>query len=159
MKKKSENTIKKVGLFDHLKAIYLEPYNPDYFKNMSETDRKTFSTYMINRYISMNPDWLFLANYVQKFSYDMTPEMLYKVYANFIPKGKTYLKYIKGKKEKKFNKELIRLFVDYFECSEKEATEYLQILFNEPDGDKKVRDIIELYGKTEKEIKVLLKVN
>ena len=94
IKPKKKEKIKGKGLFDHLKAIYLEPYDPNYFDNFSESDKKTFSPYMINRYLSMNSNWLFLTNFVQQYSFDMPVEALYKVYANLIPKGGTFLKFV-----------------------------------------------------------------
>ena len=155
--KKKEKAIKGKGLFDHLKAIYLEPYNSKYFEEMTEMDKKTFSPYMINRYLSMNPEWLFITNTVQQYSFDMPTEALYKVYANFIPKGRTFLKWVKGKKEKKYNKELIELISSYYEVPQHEATNYITILLSKDEWTERLVEICKMYGNTDEEIKLLLK--
>jgi len=157
IKPKKKEKIKGKGLFDHLKAIYLEPYDPKYFDNMTEVDKKTFSTYMINRYLSMNPEWLFITNIVQQYSFDMTSEALYKVYANFIPKGRTFLKWVKGKKEKKYNKELIELISLYYEVPQREAINYITIFLSKPEWTERLVEICRMYGNTDEEIKILLK--
>jgi len=155
--KKKEKVIKGKGLFDHLKAIYLEPYDSKYFDNMTEVDKKTFSPYMINRYLSMNPEWIFIVNLVQQYSFDMPIEALYKVYANFIPKGRMYLKWVKGRKEKKYNKELIELISLYYEVSKREATNYITILLSKEEWRERLIEVCKLYGNTDKEIELLLK--
>ena len=155
--KKKEKAIKGKGLFDHLKAIYQESYDPKYFDNMSETDKKTFSPYMINRYLSMNPEWLWLTNLVQQYSYDMTPEALYKVYADLIPKGNIFLKWIKGKKDKQYNKDLIELVSLYFEVSKRDAATYILIFLSKDEWKERLIEICKLYGNTDEEVKMLLK--
>lgn len=157
IKPKKKETIKGKGLFDHLKAIYQQSYDPKYFDKLSETDKKTFSPYMINRYLSMNPDWLWLTNVVQQYSYDMTPEALYKVYANTIPKGNIFLKWVKGKKDKQYNKELIELISLYFEVSQRDAATYIMILLSKDEWTKRLIEICKLYGNTDEEVKMLLK--
>jgi len=157
IKPKKKEKVKGKGLFDHLKAIYLESYDPKYFDDLSETDKKTFSPYMINRYLSMNPEWLFITNIVQQYSFDMPTESLYKVYANFIPKGKTFLKWVKGRKEKKYNTELIELVSLYYEVSKYEATNYITILLSKDEWKERLIEVCKMYGNTDAEIKLLLK--
>jgi len=157
IKPKKKETLKGKGLFDHLKAIYQEPYDPKYFDKLSETDKKTFSPYMINRYLSMNPEWLWLTNLVQQYSYDMTPEALYKVYADLIPKGNIFLKWVKGKKDKQYNKELIELISLYYEVSTQDAATYIMILLSKDEWKKRLIEICRMYGNTDEEIKILFK--
>ena len=158
----SQDTGKKKGktIFDHLKAITQDSYDPEYFQKLSERDKKTFDVYMINRYLSMHPDyeWIIIINEYQKVSFDMTPESVYKLYASDFPKDRVFLKYIKGEVVQKYKKELIDLFREYFQVSKKEAREYLDILYNISDGLREVVDIVSMYGKTEKEIKKLVKI-
>ena len=157
IKPKKQDKIKGKGLFDHLRAIYQEPYDPKYFDNLNETDKKTFSVYMINRYLSMNSKWLFIVNYVQQYSFIMPTEALYKVYANFIPKGRTFLKWVKGRKETKYNKDLIELISLYYEVSRREATDYITILLSKDEWIERLVEICRMYGNTDKEIRLLLK--
>jgi len=44
-------------LFDHLNAITAEQ-DPKYFDKLSEEDLKSWSNFMINRFLSMKPEWV-----------------------------------------------------------------------------------------------------
>ena len=81
------------SLFDHIKAITNEQ-NPKYFDTLEEADMKSWSNYMVNRFLSMKMEWIELVNELQK--YNLQPKELYKLYTNILPKGKQWLKYIKG---------------------------------------------------------------
>ena len=45
------------GLFDHIKAI-TQYQDPKYFDKLDDEDLKSWSNYMIHRFLSMNPDWI-----------------------------------------------------------------------------------------------------
>ena len=91
---KEDKQPKSKSLFDHLDAIYVGR-NPDYFKTLSASDKKTWSNYMITRFISMNPAQIDITNYIQKFS-SLPPEMLYRFYVDMIVRGRQYSKYVKN---------------------------------------------------------------
>ncbi len=74
------------------------------------------------------------------------------MYLDFLPKQKTFDKYIKGKKEGKYNKELLQYLSKWYGVSQREVTDYLELL---PKDDVVV--ILKKYGLTEKEAKKLLK--
>ena len=76
-------TVKKKSLFDHIKQI-TDVQNPNYWEEISDEDKKSWSNYMVNRFLSMKMDWIDIVNEVQK--YQMEPEILYKVYTNIFPK-------------------------------------------------------------------------
>lgn len=105
---------------------------------------------MVNRFISMNPKYLELVNYVQLTPYE-NKEQLYNIYKEMLPKNKTYFKYLKSKRKPK-SKELIAHFCDYFECSAREANDYITLL-----KKKDIKKILTSRGLDEKEIKVILK--
>ena len=44
-------------LFDHIKAI-TQFQDPNYFDKLEEDDLKTWSNYMIHRFLSMNSNWI-----------------------------------------------------------------------------------------------------
>ncbi len=155
-KKKKQKSPKIKSLFDHIKSLTQEPYDPKYWDNLSEGDKKTLSPYMIHRFISMNPDWVEIANLFQQYSYDLSPEIVYKLYADTLPKSRIFLRYIKGKKADTFEKELVNLLCKDMQISKKEAIEYLKIYFVYPGGMDELKYIISKYGKTEKQIKKLL---
>jgi hypothetical protein len=146
------------NLFDHLKAI-TSIQDPEYFKRLSEADKKTWSTYMLNRYLSMSEDYLEIINELQKYTLGipLTPETVYNLYSNIFPKSNIFLKYVKGQNFYSYNKELLNIMVEHFKLSKSELTDYLDICFNTDEGKEYLTNIIKKYGIDEKEIKKLLK--
>lgn len=145
---------KKATIFDHLDNITV---NKKEWDKMSAEDQKAFVPYLINRWLSMSMDYIDLVNELQKYSIGLlNPSEVYKLYFDILPKKKTYNKYIKGKKAQKYNDELIKLISSHYLVSESEAIDYLEI-YTEKDLDS-LKDIIKLYGKSDKEITKLLKI-
>jgi hypothetical protein len=145
-------------LFDHLNAITSEQ-NPDYFKTLTEEDVKSWSNFMINRFLSMKPEWVELIATLLPLSQTLEPEEMYKLYINILPKGKQYLKYTKGKAEDKYEKFLLDLIVKHYQCSERQATDYIEVLYATREGRENIKYICELYGTDKKEIgKLKLKI-
>ena len=157
LKKTEEEKIKTKNLFDHLKAITQVDYDPEYFDKLNEGDKRTFLIYMINRYLSMNPEWLPIVNYFQQYLQYVSAKEAYKFYACMIPKDKTYLKYIKSE-DTKYNKDLINIVSQYYEASIKESIEYLDLLYVIPGGIKWTERLCSKYGYDEKEIKKMIKI-
>jgi hypothetical protein len=137
----------KFTIFDWLQEV---TYNKTSWNSFSNEQKKTFEPYMINRLLSMNKDYLELINYIQ-----MIPiadkEKYYKIYCGLVPKKKIWNKYIKSSSNSK-NKELINYMTLYFECSNKEVSEYLDLLSKE-----QIKDILYSFGIDDKKIKELLK--
>ena len=136
-------------LFDWLNQITLYKKEWDSF---TEEEQKTFNNYMITRFLSMNKDWIEIINMLQQYTIGMESKDVYNLYVNMIPKGKKFLRYIKGKKDKKYNKELINILCNYFECSKLEVMQYMDLLSKE-----QIKDTLVMYGKNKKEIKTLLR--
>ena len=149
-KKKTENTVKAKGIFDHLSGIKEKKVAWD---SLSEMDKKSFSPFIINRWLSMNLDLLPIINILQKYTIGTLKEReVNKLYYDFLPKEKTFDKYIKGKKEAKYNKELLNHLSNWYGVSNREVEDYLEILSKE-----QVIEILMKYGLTDKESKKLLK--
>ena len=145
--------VKAKSLFDHLSGITDKKVKWD---SLSELDHKSFSPYMINRFLSMNMDFIELINEFQKYTIGgLDAREVYKLYSDILPKQKQYNKYIKGKTTDKYNSDLVELLSKHFLVSEKEAIEYLDI-YSDTSLDP-VKEIIKKYGKTDKEITKLLK--
>jgi hypothetical protein len=81
---------------------------------------------------------------------------VYQLYLDILPKKKIFAKYIKGKKSDKYENELVAFIAEHFQVSEKDAEEYINIWF-ELDNGKELESVLKLYGKTDGEIKKLLK--
>jgi hypothetical protein len=119
-------------------------------ENISEESWKSWNTFMINKYVSMCPEYIELVNYVQRIPYDQNKQ-IYSIYREMIPKRKVFLKYI-GSKKKKQNLELADYIAQYFHCSLGEADEYIDIL--QKNG---VRSILYKMGMEDEIVDKLLK--
>ena len=124
-----------------------------HWNDFTEDEQKKFSPFIINRWLSMDKDFLEIVNFFQKYSIGtLEPREVYKWYCDMLPKGKRFNKYIKGKKDKKYNTELIDIMVTHFECSKSQVKDYLDLI-----AKNELIEILEKYGMNEKTIKRLLK--
>jgi len=116
----------------------------------SDEDWDMFNSYFIHRVLSMNPDYLELVNEVQTILPQNKKE-IYSIYKEFIPKNNKWSKYIKSTTKTK-SKELISYLKGYWECSNKEALEYYNLL-----DKSEIVSILNSIGLNKKDIKQLLK--
>lgn len=145
-------------LFDHIKAV-TQFQDPNYWDKLEEADKKTWSNYMIHRFLSMNSDWIEVLSEIQPYTQTLEPKQLYLLLIGLLPKGRHYLKYTKGKKVNKYEDWLIDLIKEDFMCSLKEAEEYCEILYSTREGRENIKYICERYGIDKKQItKLKLKV-
>lgn len=140
-----------VGLFDHIKQI-TSVQNPKYWDTLEDDDKKTFSNYMVHRFLSMNPDWIEVLSEIQPYTQTLEPRHLYLLLIGILPKGKYYLKYIKGKKTDKYESFLIDLVRQDFQCSSRQAEEYVEILYASKEGRENILYICTKYGIEKKQI-------
>ena len=125
------------------------------WNDFTEDEQKKFSPFIINRWLSMDMEFIEIVNYFQKYSIGQhKPREVYKWYCDFLPKGKRFNKYIKGKKDKKYDPELIDIMCEYFQCSKAETKENLSFISKE-----EVNQILEKYGFDPKKIKSICKRN
>ena len=137
-------------IFDCINQILVKK---THWNEFTEDEQKKFSPFIINRWLSMDKDFLEIVNYFQKYSIGtLEPREVYKWYCDMLPRGKRFNKYIKGKKDKKYNVELIDIMVTHFECSKLQTQEYLELISKE-----ELKEILEKYGKDKKTIKRLCK--
>ena len=114
------------SLFDHINQIRWDK-NPDYFSTLTEADQKTWSNYMICRFLSMQPELVETVNDLQYYQDKLSPEYFYKLCVAVVPKRKGYWPYVKNGAEK-YNKELLVLLCSHFQESERNVLEYLPSL-------------------------------
>ena len=141
---------KRKSLFDHINQI-TAVQNPNYWEEISEEDKKSFSNYMFNRFLSMKPEWVELVNELQ--TYNLKPKELYKLYTNVLPKGKQWLKYIKRRSDMDYPEWLINIIRDYDECNRKESIDYIDMLMLTEGGMMELGEIARKYGIEEWKIK------
>ena len=78
----------------------------------------------------MDRDFIGVVNLFQRFSIGLLkPREVYKWYCDVLPKGKRFNKYIKGKKSKKYDKELIEILSNHYNESESNIIDYLTLFF------------------------------
>ena len=137
-------------IFDWVNQILV---HKKHWNDFTVDEQKKFSPFIINRWLSMEPEFIEIVNYFQKYAIGvLEPREVYKWYCEILPKGKRFNKYIKGKKDKKYDSELISLLTHHFECSKVEVKQHLKLI------DKiELKEILEKYGKDEKTIKRLCK--
>ena len=121
------------------------------WSEFTEHDQKSFNAFIINRWLSMDKDFIEIVNVFQKYAIGtLEPREVYKWYCDVLPKGKRFNKYIKGKSEKKFDKELVEIMSNHFECSKLQTKQHLELISKE-----ELKSILEMYGKDKKTIKRL----
>jgi len=135
------------NVFDWLKEINSTKSHPDTFTNQ---DWDIWNSYMVHRFLSMNPDYIELVNEVQTLP-PSNKKQIYSIYREYIPKNNKWSKYVKSS-SKEFDKDLILQLKKHFNVSIREIKDYLKIL-----DKKEVQSILNKQGLEEKEIKKLLK--
>ena len=142
--------IKKKSLFDHINQI-TSVQNPDYWDEITDEDKKSWSNYMTHRFLSMKMEWVELVNELQK--YNLKPKELYKLYTNILPKGKQWLKYTKGRNDMSHPNWLINVVVNHEQISKKEAIEYIDMLMLTEGGMLELGELSRKWGVEETKIK------
>ena len=142
-----KNSYQKMTPFDFLKLVHDKNIR---WEDLNEDEQKAYNTFIINKALSFNSNYLDIANRIQH--YTPTPKESFKYFQSMTSDKFKYNKWIKGSKSKSFNSELLFKIANYLECSKKQAVEYLNIL-----SKKEVKDLLKYIGLQEVEIKNLLK--
>ena len=150
IKKRRSQILKKKNLFQHLSQVTTRQ-NPDYWNTLSEEDKKTWSNYMIHRFLSMKMEWVEVVNELQK--YKLQPKDLYKLYINILPKGKQFLKYTKRRNQMDYPNWLINIVANHEEVSKKEAIDMIDMYMLTEGGMMELGEIARKYGIEERKIK------
>ena len=129
--------------FDFLKLVHNKSVK---WENLNEDEQKAYNTFIINRALSLNSDYLDKVNKIQQ--YTPTPKESFKYHQSMSGDKFKYNKWIKGKKDKSFNPQLLAVLSTYFECSTKQAEDYLKVLER-----KETRQLLEHIGVQLDEIK------
>ena len=146
----SDGVIKTKTLFEHLSGL---KENKTKWETLSEADKKSFNIYLANRWLSMNMEFVELINEVQQYTNGyLDARSVYKVYFDFLPKRKTFDKYIKKTGKNFVSDEIISYICKYYEISTREAEEYCEIL-----TEAEIRTIIKKYGIKDSEIDKMYK--
>jgi len=136
--------------FDFLKLVHNKSIK---WGDLNEEEQKSWNTFIINRALSFNPNYLNIVNNIQPYTGgQLTSTEIFKYYQDMLPTNFRFQKWIKGKKEKKYNPQLLALLSGYFECSCKQAEDYLNVM-----KKKDLKFLLNTIGLQEGEIKKLIK--
>ena len=139
-------------IFDWINQILVGKKHWDSF---TEDEQKKFSPFIINRWLSMDEEFIEIVNYFQKYAIGtLKSKEVYNWYCDILPKGKRYNKYIKNKSEINYDLKLIELIRKHFECSNVEVKENLSLISKE-----ELKEILQKYGTDPKQIKTICKRN
>ena len=137
-------------IFDWINQILV---TKKHWNEFTDDEQKKFSPFIINRFLSMDEEFIEIVNVFQKYAIGtLEPREVYKWYCDILPKGKRFNKYIKGKKDKKYDSELIILLTKYFECSKSQIKSYLELI-----SKSELKEILEMYGTEKRQVKLWTK--
>ena len=84
--------------FDHIKNLHTKQRSWDDF---NDEEKKSFNIFIINKALSMNPNYLDIVNMVQRYTNNMlNPKEVFNLYYNLLPNKFRFYKWIKGTKDK-----------------------------------------------------------
>ncbi len=135
------------GLFDHINHIR-EVQSPTYIKSLGEQDLKSWSNFMICRFLSMDQNTIEMVNEIQKYGGKLKPTEFYKLATFITPKRRAFFPYIKSSVKLPWEKEVIDLLRQYFQESEDHVIEYIEMM-----SEEEIVSILKMYGMSDKEIK------
>ena len=136
--------------FDYLKLLHNKKTK---WEDLNEEEQKSWNTFIINRALSFNSNYVDIVNIIQPYTGGhLTPADIFRYYQDILPINFRFQKWIKGKKEKKHNPQLLSLLSGYFECSSKQAEDYLNVM-----KKKDLKSLLNNIGLQEGEIKKLIK--
>ena len=127
---------KAATIFDFINGI---THQKKEWSEWSDHDQKQFSPFIVNE--------------LQRYTIGLlSPKDTYRLYHGLLPSNKTFAKYIKGKKEDKYEKELVSQVAEHYQVSLAEATDYVDLMSKDS-----CSFLLQRYGYQPKEIKKLVK--
>ena len=125
--------------FEHVKNLHTKKRR---WKDFNDEEKKSFNVFIINKALSMNPNYLNIVNMVQNFTglnQILSQKEVFNLYYSLLPTKFKFYKWIKGEKTKN-EKEKAEYLAMHFKVSTREAYDYLKIL-----NKKSINQIIKNY--------------
>ncbi len=143
-------TKKPATIFDFMNGMTHEKKE---WSKYTDIDQKKFAPFIVNRWLSMRMELIEVINQLQKYTIGLlSPRDTYRLYHGLLPAQRTFAKYIKGKKEDKYDTQLVSQIADHYLVSKMEAIDYIELMSKDS-----CSTLLSKYGYTEKEIKKMLK--
>ena len=141
------NSSLKMTPFDFLRLVHDKKIK---WEDLSEDEQKSYNKFIINRALGFNNNMLDIVNRLQ--GHNVAPKESFKYYQSKTGSKFKFNKWIKGSKNKSYNPNLLVIVSTYFECSCKQAGEYLDAL-----GKKETKNLLKHIGLQDSEVKKLMK--
>ena len=148
--KKSDEAVGK-SLWDHVNHIRYDQ-DPNYYDKLTEGDKKSWSSFMILKALSMDKDFVDYSADLFKLIEVIPPRAMYKVLIGLVSKFRGKTLWIKGKPNP-FPSGVVDFIAKHYEISRLQAQGYVKLYFMMDDGKKVIRDMMSQYGMDDKEIK------
>lgn len=141
---------KRRTLFDHVKHIR-QVQDPDYYKNLSDDDRKTFTHFMILRALSMDEAIVEDMAELYKILDKVPSAQFYQLLIALVPKSLKFYPWVKAS-VLKHNKKLLEYVGKRFQVSKYQANDYVNLLLRTENGQAELVNILKAFGLEDKEI-------
>jgi hypothetical protein len=130
-------------LFDHLGNVTVTK-RP--WRDVPPQDRRSWSTFMINRFLSMEYDYVETVAELQPLTTGNMPDgAVHDMLCDLLPKRKVWNKYIKDQSRDR-RTELASVLAAHFAVGNREAEEYLTQLESTPAGIEELAGILLAHG-------------
>jgi hypothetical protein len=139
-------------IFQHIANITHIKADPNKY---SESDWKSYSPYMINRWLSMAKEYADVIDKTQKY-YNLPKRAHYKMLCGVLPKRKVFTRYVKSKRNKKYNPDLVDALTRNYEVSKTEVKGYIDLAMNDELLLLNIKNVLQRYGFSEKDINKLV---
>lgn len=148
--------VSKLGLFDHVKHIRCEQ-TPNYYRDLSEENKKTFDHFMLLRALSMDNEVVQEMAFLYRYFNVIPSPQFYRLLISLIPKNNNWVPWIKTKVIK-HSSEMLTAMSNYYRISKRQANEYINVLLSSDEGKDRLVDICLSIGFNEKEVEKLIKI-
>lgn len=105
----------------------------------NDDNLKAFTNFMALRFLSMDRDNIDIINALNQFQGVIDKKSMYDILVDIIPPKSGYIKYISNKKSEE--DAYVLCISEYYQCSLKEAKEYISVK-----GEEWAKDIVKQYG-------------
>lgn len=142
------------NIFNHLEDI-IQRKDKNYFDNLTDKEKKDYSIYMMQRFMSMKYEYVSFISYIDKFTNILSKKNYHRLLCALIPKkGSFYIDYIKKDKKEKEGKNIdwfYDMIKEYYQVSIRWAIEYYKLMNSE---DKEY--LLDYFGSDKKKRKMIL---
>lgn len=139
------------GLFDHLDEVKTGK-DSEYWERLSDSEKKNWSTFMIERFLSSNPSFTPIISQLKPYTYQMEDRHVYRLYAELLPYDGQYWDYVSASNKERYPDWLVEKVSSHYEVPSKEARDYIDVFLSKDLGREKLKSILRKYAVEEKKI-------